>query len=192
MITHTHTHPNRNTHPHKHRQNVPGPLQTFTCFLCVLSLSYSGGMFVDQCVSEAVICLAAALPWVGRWSGYPYPPSGHPGMEEMWSWPRAEQDQGIIASPSIQAICTGLSNNEHTLVISSRTIIKPAFSCPSLIQAYSVISAPEPGVKVWSYWLKLSDKIIDLESFGLFSLCEIEKLKCYGSGHILLLQVFNR
>ncbi|MEQ2294481.1 hypothetical protein AMECASPLE_004430 [Ameca splendens] len=121
------------------------------CLLPLSPLLYSGGMLVDQCVSEAVICLAAALLWAGRWSGYPYLPSGHPGMDEMWSWPSAEQDQGITLAPSIpamQTICTGLSDNEHTLVISSRTIIKPSVSCPRLIQACILISAPEPVVEI--------------------------------------------
>lgn len=139
-----------------------GSLKTL-CLLPLSLLSFSltrtvEVCFVDQCVSEAVICLAAALLWVGRWSGYPYPPSGHPGMDEIWSWPSAEQDQGITISPSIQAICTGLSNNEHTLVINSRTIIEPGVPCPNLIPANILISAPEPesGVVGWNYIKYLS------------------------------------
>lgn len=64
---------------------------------------FSGGMLVDQCVSVAVICLAAVLLWVGRWDGYPYPPSGQPGMDDMRPWPSAKRDQGITVLHAIPA-----------------------------------------------------------------------------------------
>lgn len=72
-------------------------------------------VLVDQCVSEAVICLAAVLLGVGRWDGYPYPPSGQPGMDVMRPWPCVERDQGITvlhAIPASVAIFTDMSNNE--------------------------------------------------------------------------------
>lgn len=64
----------------------------------------NGGMLVDQCLSEAVICLAPVLLWLGRWDGYPYPPSGQPGMDEMRPWPSAGQDQGITVLRAIPAV----------------------------------------------------------------------------------------
>ena len=72
-------------------------------------------MLVDQCVSEAVICLAAVLLWVGRWERYPYQPSGQPGMDDMRPWPSAGARSGDYCPPhhpSSAAIFTDMSNNE--------------------------------------------------------------------------------
>lgn len=52
-------------------------------------------MLVDQCVSEVIICLYAVPLWDGRWDGYPYPPSGQAGTDELRLWPRVERDQRI-------------------------------------------------------------------------------------------------
>lgn len=45
-------------------------------FLVLIQSMLSGGMevytLVDQCLCEAVICLASVLLWAGRWDGYPY------------------------------------------------------------------------------------------------------------------------
>lgn len=89
-----------------HGNNVSVGLSVWLC-VCSFLLTQSilcGGMLVDQCVSEALICLAAVLLWVGRWDGYPYPPSGQPGMDEMWPWPSAERDQGINVFRAIPAV----------------------------------------------------------------------------------------
>ena len=95
-------------HTYAHSRNVPGshckPFLVASVFsLLLVECTLSEGMLVDQCVSEAVICLAAVLLWVGRWGGYPYPPSGQPGIDKMRSWPNAERDQGITVFPAIPA-----------------------------------------------------------------------------------------
>lgn len=64
----------------------------------------NGGTLVDQCLCEAVICLAPVLLQLGRWDGYPYPPSGQPGMDKMQPWPSAERDQRITAPRTIPAV----------------------------------------------------------------------------------------
>lgn len=124
-ITHIHTY----THAGKTFLRVTcKSLSGFSVFsLLLVQHSQSGGMLVDQCVSEAIICLADVLLWVGRWGGYPYPPSGHPGMDEMLLWPSAERDQGItvLCYPTSTAILTNMSNNERAHVI--RTDIRQAW-----------------------------------------------------------------
>lgn len=109
-------------------------------FDCVFSFSLmksilSGGMLVDQCVSEALICLAAALLWVGRWDGYPYPPSGHPGTDEMRLWPSAERDQGINVFRAIPAVQLFLQTCQiiSVPIRPKMTCIKLCISCASLI-----------------------------------------------------------
>lgn len=103
----------------------------------------SGGMLVDQCVSEALICLATVLLWVGRWDGYPYPPSGQLGVDEMWPWPSAERDQGItvlraiLAAQLFSRTCQIMSACDEKL-----TSIKLGLSCTTLIQTGIVLCEP--------------------------------------------------
>lgn len=88
-------------HYYTHRHNV---LSVTLSLTHVVYIQWrNGGVLVDQCFSEAVICLAPVLLWFGRWDGYPYQPSGQPGMDEMWPWPSAEQDQGITVLYAIPA-----------------------------------------------------------------------------------------
>lgn len=129
-----------------HGNNVSVGLSVWLC-VCSFLLTQSilcGGMLVDQCVSEALICLAAVLLWVGRWDGYPYPPSGQPGMDEMWPWPSAERDQGInvfCAIPAVQLFFADMSNNKCT----HRTKADMHQHLhSSLRQACSAFCVPEP------------------------------------------------
>lgn len=68
-----------------HRRNVPaaGFLVWLALTHAVHARWWNGGPLVDQCLSEAVSCLALVLLWAGRWDGYPYLPSGEPGMGGM-------------------------------------------------------------------------------------------------------------
>lgn len=91
---------------HAHRHNVPCELSASVSLSPIPEVHTqwrNGGMLVDQCLSEAVICLAPVLLWAGRWDGYPYPPSGQPGMDEMRPWPSPERDQGITVLCTIPA-----------------------------------------------------------------------------------------
>lgn len=140
-------------HVHPWKQCFCRSLQVLSVWLCVFSFLLTqsilcGGMLVDQCVSEALICLAAVLLWVGRWDGYPYPPSGQPGVDEMWPWPSAERDQGINVFRAIPAVQLFLQTCQiiSVPIRPKLTCINICIPCTSLRQACSAFCVPEPRV----------------------------------------------
>lgn len=121
----------------------------------------NGVVLVDQCLSEAVICLAPVLLEVGRWDGYPYPPSGRPGMDEIQLRPSAGRDQGITVLccyPNSAAIFTDMSNNESVPMWPVLTSIKHGISCSSVMRIVCSVQGRGlictlwgPDLVTWAY-----------------------------------------
>lgn len=165
---------------HTHTKCSCGSSQALSVFSFLLMRSnLSGGMLVDQCVSEAVICLAAVLLWVGRWDGYPYPPSGQPGMDEMRSWPSAERDQGITVFHAIPAAQLFLRTCQIMSVPMwpELTSIKRGMSCTSPISVVLCVLELQSA----TVGLSLLNELIDFGcSFSHKDKCTGWSLLCHS------------